>query len=113
MLYEVITEARYKRVLLKLSGEERGIAYREEALDELDPSAQANEIALATARMGRYHHYRLRITSYNVCYTKLLRKHAARVLSPVLVAHPGAPVLRPPLGSCLHSGVRAQAVEHR
>jgi tetratricopeptide (TPR) repeat protein len=39
-------------------GEPRGLAYLEEALAELDPATQANALALATAFVGRYYHYR-------------------------------------------------------
>ncbi len=36
----------------------RGLAYLEEALDELDASTQAASLALALALVGRYYHYR-------------------------------------------------------
>ncbi len=39
-------------------GDPRGLAYLEEALVELDPAAQTNALALATALVGRYYHYR-------------------------------------------------------
>jgi class 3 adenylate cyclase/tetratricopeptide (TPR) repeat protein len=39
-------------------GDARGVAYLEAALDELDPATQTNDLALATAFMGRYYHYR-------------------------------------------------------
>jgi tetratricopeptide (TPR) repeat protein len=39
-------------------GDERGIEYLDEAVDELDPDSQANELALAVATTGRFHHYR-------------------------------------------------------
>ncbi|HVN55792.1 MAG TPA: AAA family ATPase [Anaerolineaceae bacterium] len=39
-------------------GDERGIQFIEEALQELDVNTQANEVALATAMLGRYFHYR-------------------------------------------------------
>jgi tetratricopeptide (TPR) repeat protein len=40
-------------------GARGGLAYLEEAVRELDPATQANEVAMATALMGRYHHYRM------------------------------------------------------
>ena len=39
-------------------GDARGLPYLEEALAELDPATQTNELALSTAFMGRYYHYR-------------------------------------------------------
>ena len=39
-------------------GDPRGLPYLEQALAELDPATQTNELALATAMMGRYFHYR-------------------------------------------------------
>lgn len=39
-------------------GDARGQRFIQEALDELDPATQTNEVAAATAMMGRYHHYR-------------------------------------------------------
>ena len=39
-------------------GDARGLRYLEEALAELDPVKQTNELALSTAFMGRYFHYR-------------------------------------------------------
>jgi len=39
-------------------GDPRGLAYLEQALAELDPQTQTNELALATALVGRYYHYR-------------------------------------------------------
>jgi tetratricopeptide (TPR) repeat protein len=39
-------------------GDARGLPYLEQALSELDPRTQANSLALATAQMGRYYHYR-------------------------------------------------------
>ena len=39
-------------------GDARGVAFLEAALAELDPATQTNELALATAFMGRYFHYR-------------------------------------------------------
>jgi tetratricopeptide (TPR) repeat protein len=39
-------------------GDPRGLPYLEEALAELDPATQTNALALATAQMGRYFHYR-------------------------------------------------------
>jgi tetratricopeptide (TPR) repeat protein len=39
-------------------GDPRGLAYLEEALVELDPKTQTNALALATALVGRYYHYR-------------------------------------------------------
>jgi len=39
-------------------GDPRGLARLEEALTELDPSTQTNALALATALVGRYYHYR-------------------------------------------------------
>jgi tetratricopeptide (TPR) repeat protein len=39
-------------------GDPRGLAYLEESLVELDPHTQANALALATALVGRYYHYR-------------------------------------------------------
>lgn len=38
-------------------GDARGEYFLEQALIELDPQTQANELALATAALGRYHHY--------------------------------------------------------
>jgi class 3 adenylate cyclase/tetratricopeptide (TPR) repeat protein len=38
-------------------GDARGVAYLESALAELDPRSQTNELAMATAFMGRYYHY--------------------------------------------------------
>jgi class 3 adenylate cyclase len=40
------------------TGDPRGFAYLEEALVELDPKTQTNALALATALVGRYYHYR-------------------------------------------------------
>jgi hypothetical protein len=40
------------------TGDTRGLPYLEEALRELDPVHQANELALTTALIGRFHHYR-------------------------------------------------------
>jgi len=39
-------------------GDPRGLARLEEALAELDPQTQTNALALATALVGRYYHYR-------------------------------------------------------
>ena len=39
-------------------GDPRGLPFLEEALAQLDAVTQANELAIATASMGRYHHYR-------------------------------------------------------
>ena len=39
-------------------GDVRGLAFLETALAELDPSTQTNELALSTAFVGRYYHYR-------------------------------------------------------
>jgi class 3 adenylate cyclase/tetratricopeptide (TPR) repeat protein len=39
-------------------GDARGLPYLEEALAELDPVTQTNELALSMAFVGRYHHYR-------------------------------------------------------
>ena len=39
-------------------GDARGLPYLEEALTELDPDRQTNVLALSTAFVGRYHHYR-------------------------------------------------------
>jgi tetratricopeptide (TPR) repeat protein len=39
-------------------GDERGLAYLEEAQKELDPASQSIELALIQANLGRYHHYR-------------------------------------------------------
>jgi hypothetical protein len=39
-------------------GDPRGLAYLEEAIVELDPVTQTNALALATALVGRYYHYR-------------------------------------------------------
>ncbi len=39
-------------------GDARGLAALEQALAELDPRAQTNALALATALVGRYYHYR-------------------------------------------------------
>lgn len=38
-------------------GDARGAQFLEMAVTELDPATQANELALATASLGRYHHY--------------------------------------------------------
>jgi DNA-binding CsgD family transcriptional regulator/tetratricopeptide (TPR) repeat protein/predicted Ser/Thr protein kinase len=40
------------------AGDSRGLALIEEALLDLDPATQADEVALATAMIGRYYHYR-------------------------------------------------------
>lgn len=56
---------RAKRAALKLkigetyaqSADPRGLPILMAATDELDPDTQANEMALATAIIGRYHHY--------------------------------------------------------
>ncbi len=39
-------------------GDPRGLARLEESLAELDPATQTNALALATALVGRYYHYR-------------------------------------------------------
>ena len=39
-------------------GDARGLTYLEQALTELDPRTQTSSLALATAQMGRYYHYR-------------------------------------------------------
>jgi class 3 adenylate cyclase/tetratricopeptide (TPR) repeat protein len=39
-------------------GDPRGLARLEESLAELDPATQTNTLALATALVGRYYHYR-------------------------------------------------------
>jgi tetratricopeptide (TPR) repeat protein len=39
-------------------GDSRGMPYLEAALAALDPARPTNELAVATASMGRYHHYR-------------------------------------------------------
>jgi tetratricopeptide (TPR) repeat protein len=39
-------------------GDPRGMPYLEAALRTLDPARPTNELAVATAAMGRYHHYR-------------------------------------------------------
>jgi tetratricopeptide (TPR) repeat protein len=38
-------------------GDARGHRIIEEALDDLNPASQTNEVAMATAMLGRYHHY--------------------------------------------------------
>ncbi|MFN2176343.1 MAG: ATP-binding protein [Anaerolineales bacterium] len=38
--------------------DERGLNYLEDALNELDPETQTNELAFALAILGRYNHYR-------------------------------------------------------
>ena len=40
------------------AGDARGLALIEEALQELNPDTQADEVALAIATIGRYYHYR-------------------------------------------------------
>ena len=40
------------------AGDARGLPLIEEALQELNPETQADEVALATAMIGRYYHYR-------------------------------------------------------
>jgi tetratricopeptide (TPR) repeat protein len=40
------------------TGDTRALPYLEGALRELDPARQANDLALATALIGRFHHYR-------------------------------------------------------
>ncbi len=40
------------------TGDARGLAHLEAALQELDPATQIAERAVATAMVGRYHHYR-------------------------------------------------------
>jgi predicted ATPase/class 3 adenylate cyclase len=62
----VRTSAREARAVLKSKigqvycqvGDARGLPCLEEALTELDPVRQTNELALSTAFVGRYHHYR-------------------------------------------------------
>jgi tetratricopeptide (TPR) repeat protein len=39
-------------------GDPRGLAYLDEAVAELNPKTQTNALALATALLGRYYHYR-------------------------------------------------------
>ncbi len=39
-------------------GDPRGLAYLEQAIAELNPETQTNALALATALVGRYYHYR-------------------------------------------------------
>lgn len=39
-------------------GDPRGLAYLEQAVAELNPQTQTNALALATALVGRYYHYR-------------------------------------------------------
>ncbi len=39
-------------------GDPRGLAYLEQAIAELNPQTQTNALALATALVGRYYHYR-------------------------------------------------------
>jgi len=39
-------------------GDARGLPFLEDALAELDPATQTNELALSMAFVGRYHHYR-------------------------------------------------------
>ncbi len=39
-------------------GDQRGLPFVEEALAELDPATQVNEVARAKAAIGRYHHFR-------------------------------------------------------
>ena len=39
-------------------GDPRGLAYLEQAIAELNPKTQTNALALATALVGRYYHYR-------------------------------------------------------
>jgi len=39
-------------------GDSRGLAYLEQAIAELNPDTQTNALALATALVGRYYHYR-------------------------------------------------------
>ncbi len=61
-----LTEDSTKRAAIKVRagteyasvGDARGIDYINAALRELDPATQSNEIALATAMLGRYYHYR-------------------------------------------------------
>ncbi len=38
-------------------GDQRGLSYLQEAIDELDPDEQTGELAMAMASLGRYHHY--------------------------------------------------------
>jgi tetratricopeptide (TPR) repeat protein len=59
-------QARESRAALKVKvgdayvpiGDPRGLSRLEEALVELDPQTQTNALALATALVGRYYHYR-------------------------------------------------------
>jgi class 3 adenylate cyclase/tetratricopeptide (TPR) repeat protein len=59
------TESRSARAKLKakigrvygLFGDQRGLPYLKEALEELDPAAQRRELVQATAVAGRYQHY--------------------------------------------------------
>ncbi|HWT82434.1 MAG TPA: hypothetical protein VN648_26920, partial [Candidatus Methylomirabilis sp.] len=50
-------KARMGRVYAS-AGDGRGLPLIEEALQELNPETQANVVALATAMIGRYYHYR-------------------------------------------------------
>ena len=50
-------KAKIGRVYCQI-GDERGLPYLEDALAELDPETQTHELALSTACMGRYYHYR-------------------------------------------------------
>jgi tetratricopeptide (TPR) repeat protein len=54
-------------------GDQRGLPYLDEALAELDPQTQTSELALATALMGRYYHYR---TEHRRAIALLERAHA-------------------------------------
>ena len=60
-----LTQFPEKRAQLKSSigaayasiGDERGLPYLEQAVDELNPESQANALALAYSSTGRFHHY--------------------------------------------------------
>ncbi len=62
-------------------GDERGLPYLEQALQELDPQTQANEVAFATTMVARYYHYRCEHRKA-IEYLERSRVHAERVDDP-------------------------------
>jgi len=66
-------------------GDPKGLAYLEEAMAELDGRTQANALALATALVGRYYHYRTEHTKA-IAFFERARELAEPIGDPATLA---------------------------
>jgi tetratricopeptide (TPR) repeat protein len=88
------TSARHARAALKAKignayvpiGDAKGLAYLEDALVELDPQTQVNALALATALIGRYYHYRTEHTKA-IEFLERARELAEPIDNPSTLTH--------------------------